>query len=210
MGLTKSLKCAIIIANQCETEKNRKTPKKEKKMTRYNQGWRRNQQEGLELDAGLKARTVAYVALLCVIILITLLGTFGCAGANSSRLATELPLETSKVSEVGMPASVSLNIRVAQMGLDCQSQTRVMRLAVEQMLEGEGIAKPSIFQLEPLAGSSLCGLAQGMAELVRMPELGARNKAKARLTIYWPAITEADLRRAHTALQRMRAKTRAK
>ncbi|MBU4421676.1 hypothetical protein KKB41_01790 [Patescibacteria group bacterium] len=104
-----------------------------------------------------------------------------------------------------MPASISLNIRVAQMGLDCKSQARVMREATEEILASESLPKPRI-RLEALSGSSLCGYVQGMAELIANPQLGARGSAKAHLTVYWSSITYPELRRAQTVLERMRAK----
>jgi len=180
---------------------------KEKRMTRYNQGWRENRQRRNRSELAEDLKTDAMLFVLAHICLFTMLGLFGCAGVSNSRLAVELPLEANPAPEVGMPASISLNIRVAQMGLDCKSQRRVLKEAFEQMLEGEGIEKPHIFQLEPFSGSSLCGFSQGVADMIANPQLGARHKAKARLTVYWSAITEGELRRAHTVLvERMRAK----
>ncbi|PIR67158.1 MAG: hypothetical protein COU51_00140 [Parcubacteria group bacterium CG10_big_fil_rev_8_21_14_0_10_36_14] len=174
---------------------------------KYNQGWNENRRRRTRNEFLEDMKFATKLLVLAHLWFLVALGIFGCAGANNgSRLASELPLIVSPASEIGMPASLSLNIHVMQMGLDCKSQVRVMREATEDILASESLPKPRTFRLEPLSGSSLCGLSQSVVEPIGNPQFGARQSAKAHLTVYWSSITYPELRRAQTVLERMRAK----
>lgn len=85
-------------------------------------------------------------------------------------------------------------VKVAQMGLDCEKQEDLLKRVISDMFVEQGLPSPDKIELRPLSGSSLCGIAQGMADPIGTPELGARDMAKAEVLLYWSGITESELK----------------
>jgi hypothetical protein len=127
---------------------------------------------------------------------VMLVNLCACAGT----LAEKGPLV-----EIGQPITTSALVQIGQMGLDCNSQETSIILIVRDMIKQKGAPQPKHIEIKMLAGSSLCGLAQGAANELGTPELGARNLARAEITLYWSNITESELELAKQALDLMRA-----
>lgn len=130
--------------------------------------------------------------LFCIIVL-AFVSLLGCAS-----------VQTPAAIEAKMPAAVSTTVRVAQMGLDCVKQDNLLKRILRDTLVAQRSPAPDKIELRPLSGSSLCGIAQGMANEFGTPELGGRNLAIAEVSVYWGAITYSELQRAHAVLAAMR------
>jgi len=87
-------------------------------------------------------------------------------------------------------------VKVSQMGMSCLNQDKLLKRIISDMFVGQGLPAPDKIDLRPLPGSALCGLAQGMGDELGTPELGARNAAKAEVTLYWSAILGSEVKNA--------------
>lgn len=164
--------------------------------SKYEQGWR---QARVQLKSGRRWRLVKTVAAIVLAIVFAGAMVVGLAGCATQPIAVKAP-----VVQVADHQTISGLVRVAQMGADCSSEQEALKRVLADVFVGQGLPRPSIVDVRPLAGSSYCGFAQGMADPIGTPELGARNTAVAEVTAYWSAIGYTDLRKAQAVLTAMR------
>jgi len=135
--------------------------------------------------------------ILAHIILVVMLAIFasGCATTSAQQSAIE---------QIRTQETLHGLVKVSQMGNDCTDQMQYLRDIIKEVYFRSGLPEPAIVKLTPLSGSSICGVAQGMANLVAMPEFGGRNTAVAEVELYWSSITERELLYASAILASMR------
>ncbi len=143
--------------------------------------------------------------IVCGIVLLALAGTvvYGLAGCATTPLAIANPLE-----ELKQPIVLSDLVQVAQMGVECKSKSEEneVKRIIRETMSASGALTPDTIKIRLLSGSSLCGPAQGMAESVKMPELGAYSTARAEVSLSWKGgIAESELEKAKRALNLLRA-----
>lgn len=194
MALDKIFKvCYYTCKLRCKTRTRRD------KMSKYDQGWkraRRNLCEANRLREEVKADTKLGLGLLALgtIVYIVLLAIFGTGCATTAPLAT-------KTASVGGHQTIHGLVRVGQMGVECEEQDALLKRVISDAIVSAGAPAPDKLGIRPLAGSSLCGVEQGVADPIGTPELGARYLAVAEVTAYWSSIGYAELQQAHAALR---------
>lgn len=143
------------------------------------------------------------IGIIAVIVGMTLYAMFatGCA---------VVPLaEKSPLVELKQPVALSGLVQIAQMGTECKtsSEEEEVQSIIRDFFSKQGALVPDMVELRLLSGSSLCGPAQGLAEPVKMPGLGAYNTARAEAKLYWKGgITESELDRAEQVFNLLRIK----
>lgn len=177
-------------------------------MSRYTQGWQqvrdamKRKEWWREYRRQSKTRSLKRLivkalglTLLAFITGAMLFGLMGCA--------TSVIVEKGPLVEIADKATLRGLVQVAQMGNDCTEQETLMKRAISDMFVGADVPAPDKIEIRALAGSSLCGLEQGMADPVGIPDPGARNVAKAEVALYWSLLYESQLRRANRVLTLM-------
>ncbi len=164
-------------------------------MTKYEQGRRQQQMVAVERQKMMVGVILCVVALIGIVIMTI----FGFAGCASSRIALADPL-----AEVGSHETLRGLVQIAQMGEDCTEQSKALKRILRDTFVAQGIPAPSIVEVRTLSGSSFCGFSQGTASEVGMLDLGARNTARAEVSLYWSDIKYSELQKAHSILMAMR------
>lgn len=173
----------------------------------YNQGWRKAREQLKTRQRSLWSRLVKWfkgtrtkaevkkdlgtglcLLALAHITLFTLLAIFGTGCAS-----LQMPSAGQATAQARDHYTLKGVVKVAQMGLDCEKQEELLKRILSDVFVEQGLPAPDKIELQPLSGSSLCGIAQGMGDELGTPELGARNTAKAEVMLYWSAIFESEL-----------------
>lgn len=167
-------------------------------MTCYNQG--RADQKRLAGDKLFRRAMFIGVAIVVVA---------GMAVIALSGCATTL-VKKGTLVELKQPLVLSGLVQVAQMGTECRngSEEREVARIVRETMAANGALAPDIIKIRLLSGSSLCGPAQGVADVVGTPDYGAYSTARAQVSLYWKGgITEGEFARAERAFNLLRAKS---
>ncbi len=163
-------------------------------MARYNQGFQAQ-------TAVARREMWENGQIWCLVVLAIFVGIvlFSAAGCATTHVAVK-----GELVEIRSQETLRGLVRVAQMNADCDEQEAFMKRVLSDAFVAQGLSAPDAIEVKPLSGSSLCGMAQGVADPIGTPELGARDLAVAEATLYWSAIGYADLRKAQAVLSAMR------
>lgn len=166
-------------------------------MGKYAKGW-------AELRAAARRRT-RWQKIVAAIVITAYAAAVGYLLFLLAACATSAPLaEKQPLVELSQPATLVSVVQVAQMGFDCTEQSSLLKRVLRDSFVTQGLPAPRIVDVRPLSGSSLCGLSQGEGDELGTPEPGARNLARATVSLYWSDITYSNLRKAQAVLAAMR------